>query len=117
MVTGLVQAPPTAQTLRRYHMTEEDWNILGEAQAWLCALCHKPAKTRFVIDHCHKTNRVRGLIHPMCNGRLGKVKDDAAWCEDAVEYLRRPPAYWLLTEGHGFVTVTPKGRTRRTPKR
>lgn len=87
---------PSEQTLKRHGLTEDQWQALWDRQAGLCALCGKPPTSRFVIDHCHRAARnggpaVRGLIHPMCNGKLGKVKDSAEWCRQAAAYLDRGP--------------------------
>lgn len=104
--------PPTPQTLARYGMTEDEWRELLDRQGGVCGLCGKPARTNLVIDHDHKTGAVRGLLHPMCNGVLGKVKDNAEWCRQAADYLDQPPAAGNIGRG-GRV----RGRRRARRKR
>lgn len=40
------------------------------------------------IDHCHKTNIVRGLLCVSCNTALGKFKDDINLLNKAIDYLQ-----------------------------
>ncbi len=62
------------------------------AQGGLCKLCGEAMLlegTRgasAAVDHCHKTDNVRGLVHFDCNRGLGFFKDDP-------EKLRRAAAY------------------------
>jgi len=41
------------------------------------------------IDHCHTTNKVRGLLCNSCNVALGNVKDDIGRLRKLIEYLER----------------------------
>ena len=45
---------------------------------------HKPN-----IDHCHKTNKVRGLLCGYCNNLIGRAKDDVEILKAAITYLER----------------------------
>ncbi len=57
-----------------------------------CAIClARPG--RFVVDHCHDSDVVRGLLCGRCNTRLGHRGDRYAWMELATWYLGR-------VEGH-----------------
>src|SRR5205823_3566213 len=44
----------------RYGLTEEKWNALAEQQAFLCKICLR--KKRLMVDHCHLTGKVQGLL-------------------------------------------------------
>jgi hypothetical protein len=57
-----------------------------EAQAGLCAIC-KTAPAEH-IDHDHSTGKLRGLLCLNCNHGLGKLLDDIATLESAIQYLR-----------------------------
>lgn len=54
---------------RNYGLTLEQYDLLKEKQKSKCAICglEKP----LVIDHCHKTNKVRALLCSHCNRSLG----------------------------------------------
>ena len=47
-----------------------------------------PKRTRFYIDHCHTTNKIRGLLCHQCNLALGHVADDIKKLEGLIEYLQ-----------------------------
>ena len=40
-----------------------------------------------VVDHCHDTNRVRGLLCTNCNVAIGHMKDDVERLRAAISYL------------------------------
>ena len=56
-----------------------------------CKICntHKDdTKMGLVIDHCHKTLEVRGLLCHHCNVALGHLKDDTELLDKAKQYLK-----------------------------
>lgn len=59
------------------------------AEASSCAICGK--ETKLHIDHCHRTNFVRGMLCFRCNTALGKFCDDPKLLERAADYLRNSP--------------------------
>jgi hypothetical protein len=73
----------------QYGITPEEYDAMYEAQGGLCALCNKPFKgrTRPHVDHCHKTKRVRGLLHGPCNQAIGLFKEDVETMRRAIEYV------------------------------
>ena len=52
-----------------------------------CDICGKVH--RLNIDHCHKTNKARGIICNECNRAIGYFNDDPERMERAAEYVRR----------------------------
>lgn len=50
-----------------------------------CVICG--AEENLVVDHCHKTNIVRGMLCNHCNRGLGHFKDDPQLLEFARIYL------------------------------
>lgn len=58
---------------KKYGLPFGGYAALLKAQGGKCALCAKPGK--LVIDHCHETGLVRGLLCIRCNGSLGVLGD------------------------------------------
>lgn len=50
-----------------------------------CVICGSTEE--LVVDHCHKTNVVRGMLCNHCNRGLGHFKDDPELLEFAKIYL------------------------------
>lgn len=84
------------KTCRKYSMTLEDYDVLHEAQGYVCAICEKPETRlgslsgevqRLSIDHCHRTGRIRGLLCAKCNLGIGHFEDDVPRLKRIVEYL------------------------------
>ena len=71
--------------IRTYRLTEEQARQLVEDRTGTCAICEelKP----LVVDHCHTTNEVRGLICSACNSVLGYAKDNLKTLTRARAYL------------------------------
>jgi hypothetical protein len=75
-----------------YGLSDEELVTLQLATT--CALCGKqfsgiglePGAP--VIDHCHFSGKVRGVIRQRCNLALGMFRDDSELLEAAISYLR-----------------------------
>ncbi len=66
------------------------YGMLQFAQDNCCAICKVSfSHTQDYVDHCHKTDRVRGLLCRECNCVLGKFKDNPIFFDNAAEYLRQ----------------------------
>lgn len=76
---------------RRYNLTVEEFYKLFDAQEGCCKTCGKhKLETKqqwLVIDHCHVSKKVRGLLCNECNLALGYVKDNAVVLKNMIEYL------------------------------
>ncbi len=79
--------------LRKYGLTEADYQNLVERQWGRCALCEaelSEIKSHLIhIDHCHKTKRVRGVLCLHCNSLLGLAKEQTSTLRRAIAYLER----------------------------
>ncbi len=81
--------------MRTYNLTKEAHAALLVKQGGVCAVCKQPpGKTRhkeavLAVDHCHSTERVRGLLCFKCNVVLGLVGDDPEILRRLIRYLRR----------------------------
>jgi hypothetical protein len=51
-----------------------------------CIICGSDEK--LVVDHCHKTGEVRGMLCNHCNRGLGHFRDDPMLLEFAQVYLK-----------------------------
>ena len=74
---------------RVYGLTSDQLEGLKAAQGNSCALCRKEVK--LVIDHCHLTGEVRGLLCHHCNTGLGALGDSIGGLQRAIEYLKNRP--------------------------
>ena len=84
--------------VRKYGITQADYDAMLAAQGGTCALCDVTPETQrarytqyFHVDHCHDTGRVRGLLCGEHNLMLGRFGDDPAQLRAAADYLERPP--------------------------
>lgn len=73
----------------KYGLSLEDYNNLLIKQHGVCLICKLPEQSQLhlAVDHCHKTNKIRGLLCFHCNSGLGKFKDDPRLLQKALEYL------------------------------
>lgn len=76
----------------KYGLSLEAYQAMLEGQKHVCAVCMKPntrkGDTRLMVDHCHVTGRVRGLLCHNCNAALGMADDDPDLLERLAEYLK-----------------------------
>lgn len=84
-----VRAWSAKQRLRKYGITQEEYDTLIEHQGGVCAICKRPmngSRTE-VIDHDHVTGQVRGILHGQCNTGLGMFEDNPEFLINAAKYL------------------------------
>lgn len=79
---------------QRYKINYAEFLDLVESQDSQCAICSCDldieADTRHrqcVLDHCHGTKVVRGILCHNCNLMLGYAKDRAVVLQEAILYL------------------------------
>ncbi len=77
---------------RKYGITRAQWDAMREAQNGVCAICRVPGRTgrhsKLVVDHCHETGRIRGLLCGPCNVALGIFGDTTEALERVLRYVR-----------------------------
>lgn len=77
---------------RTYGITFEEYEALVALQDHKCATCHIPVTTepgpeKGVVDHCHNTLRIRGILCNHCNKALGLVYDNVQTLQRMATYL------------------------------
>jgi len=78
-----------------YNLETEDFNNMYEEQGGKCLICDTELRNVFkeiegsktVVDHCHDTEQVRGLLCGTCNSGIGLLKDDIELLKKAIKYL------------------------------
>jgi len=81
--------------LRQYGISFSQFKALWQRQKGKCAICGgsmalRPERREVcecVIDHCHRTGAVRGLLHRGCNAGLGQLGDNVHTLQRAINYL------------------------------
>jgi hypothetical protein len=81
--------------LRKYGIDGIEYNRILSIQNNVCAICLKPETKKhqngkiigLSVDHCHSTNKVRGLLCRKCNFAIGQLDDNPYLCERAMKYL------------------------------
>jgi len=81
-----------------YGLTPEGYAEMYEAQGGLCWICKEPKRSRLetgtstrevlCIDHCHHTDKVRGLLCSKCNSAIGLFRENELNLLNAVVYLK-----------------------------
>ena len=73
---------------RRYNITVEEKQQMILAQNNRCAICNDIFTGIPNVDHCHSTNKIRGILCWRCNFVLGRVKDNIDVLQNAITYLK-----------------------------
>jgi hypothetical protein len=73
----------------RYNLSEEEYQEAVVIADGKCAICRKDEK--LFIDHCHETEKFRGLLCTRCNTGLGMFWDDIDNLQRAAGYLSLGP--------------------------
>ena len=77
--------PSTPYLLKRYGITEEQRDRMIEAAGGCCEICGRT--DALVVDHCHESGRLRGILCRVCNLAIGNLGDNAEAVKRAYDYL------------------------------
>lgn len=80
---------------RRYGLTYSDYLAILDSQKGLCSICERPERLLgrggivrpLNVDHCHTSNKIRGLLCASCNLALGNLEDNISYLKSAISYL------------------------------
>lgn len=80
--------------LKKYNVTQEQYEELFNKQKGGCAICKskEPKHNKSIhllVDHCHTTGKVRGLLCNRCNTTLGLVDDNIKNLKTMIKYLKK----------------------------
>lgn len=82
------------RALQKYGLTLEDYQRMCEDRENRCDICKKDCTATLfdswkglVVDHCHTTGVVRGLLCSNCNTAIGLMKDNTNNLTAAITYL------------------------------
>jgi len=82
-----------------YGITKPEKDYIVEMQEGLCPLCRtalinskqtskgESNKSIGVVDHCHASGKVRGVLCSKCNRGLGLLQDSLEILKNAIKYL------------------------------
>lgn len=102
----------------KYKITTRRYHAMLDAQGGRCAICKQiPSNARFAVDHCHRTNRVRGLLCGKCNIGLGAFGDSAGRLKNAILYLNRRMDSERLDEEFRWQEEIARRWAETTPRR
>ena len=90
-----------------------------------CAVCKKPISlldmgnnSDYVVDHCHETGVIRGVLHRSCNAALGKLDNAVGhWgaksmqYKDIIPYLRNVLEYYEECYSNPLDVIYPSHKT------
>lgn len=74
------------------NITYEQYLELFLKQNGSCAICGSTVNQfdkGMCVDHCHNTNKVRGLLCTSCNRGIGSLKDNIQLLQNAISYLEK----------------------------
>lgn len=70
--------------MQRYDLSVKDHQMLKDKFNGLCWICRR--RTGKVVDHCHRTGKVRGILCHHCNTAIALIEDIES-LKRAIEYL------------------------------
>jgi hypothetical protein len=83
---------------QEFGITVEEYYQMLAQQNNRCAICRKEEtaidnwkKTirNLAVDHCHNTNKIRGLLCTKCNTGIGLFNESSELLQLAIDYLSR----------------------------
>lgn len=76
---------------KKFGVTDEFIFGLYRKTKGKCSICGVPeneCSRSLHIDHCHKTNKIRGLLCSRCNSGIGLFLEDVGILKNAIKYIK-----------------------------
>lgn len=77
------------RNLTKYGITKEQYDAKLAEQNNVCQICKMPFIGTPHIDHCHDTDKFRGILHHECNTAFGLLKESVARFEGCIAYAKK----------------------------
>jgi hypothetical protein len=85
-----------SKLMRDHGLTLVEYDKMLASQMFTCAICEKPFSAAVprsamspVVDHCHSSSKIRGILHRKCNAAIGIFQDDPTLLQKSAKYLER----------------------------
>lgn len=75
----------------KFGMNINQYNELFKKQNGCCLICKKhqiSLSKALAVDHCHQSNKIRGLLCSSCNIGIGHLQDNVKVLQAAIDYLQ-----------------------------
>ena len=76
-----------AELKRNFGFGVETFREMEANQDGRCFICGERPEKSLLVDHCHESGKVRGLLCRKCNSGIGMLKDSPKLLRIALEYL------------------------------
>lgn len=85
-----IEVRKNAHLKRTYGISLLDYESMLKKQGGSCAICkNNDTNRKLAVDHCHKTNKIRGLLCGKCNRAIGMLDDNLENAKNLVEYIKQ----------------------------
>ena len=78
--------------MQKYNLSQEMFTEMYNEQGGKCKLCPNPIE---VVDHCHVTGVVRGLLCHRCNINISLLERDIEFLKQAIIYTGKSDAFQI----------------------
>jgi hypothetical protein len=91
--------------LKKFGINFDQFDQMLKDHNEVCAVCgNKDRNGRaLAVDHCHTTNKIRGLLCTDCNTALGLLKDSKELLTSALKYLDREYTVPEIADSIGYI--------------
>ena len=72
---------------RKFNLSEAEYQNLIKSNE--CQVCGRDITEKKCIDHCHTTEKIRGVLCNNCNTALGLVGDNVQILSKLIQYLEQ----------------------------
>lgn len=78
-----------SRVLKLYGLSKQDVESMMQHQESKCVICSINISNGYHIDHCHLTQKVRGLLCQKCNQAIGLLQESETLFLKASQYIKK----------------------------